>query len=171
MSRLIALAVAALALGAWDAEAAGLRLFIGTIPPGLPAVGDPRAPSLPPNDPRVLPFLAPNDPRVLHLLPGDPRAPLPRPHHAPVTHHPHRDGHLHPRVIVVPQPVFIVAPQRQCLIPGFWSHQWVPHTTTTYLWIRGHWSPDGRWVEGHYAPYTVSSGSYQPVWVPERWVC
>jgi len=64
----------------------------------------------------------------------------------------------------------VVAPQ--CVqLPGSWSYVWVPQTTTYNVWVPGHWSPDGTWVAGHYAPYTHSTGHYQPVWVPGRFVC
>lgn len=71
--------------------------------------------------------------------------------------------HHHPHTVVV-------APQ--CVqLPGSWSYVWVPQTYTYNVWSPGHWSPEGTWVAGHYAPYTHSTGHYQPVWVPGRFTC
>lgn len=75
---------------------------------------------------------------------------------------PHRPGH-HRRVIVVPQTVF-VGPSR-CWQAGYWTYQWVPQTHTYSTWVAGRWSPDGYWIDGHYAPGQVSSGYYHPLWV------
>jgi hypothetical protein len=47
----------------------------------------------------------------------------------------------HGHVIVPPGSPHAAAPP-QCWAPGYWTHQWVP------------WG-----------------GYYQPVWVPDRWVC
>jgi hypothetical protein len=62
-----------------------------------------------------------------------------------------------------------VAPYR-CWQPGYWTHQWVPQAYTYNTWVAGHWSPDGRWVEGHYVPYVHHAGYYQPYWVDGYWV-
>jgi hypothetical protein len=75
-------------------------------------------------------------------------------------HHRHRH---HPSVIVVPQTV-VVTPNR-CWQPGYWTYQFVPQYYTYSTWVAGQWSPDGRWIDGHYAPAQYSSGYYQPVWV------
>ena len=75
---------------------------------------------------------------------------------------PRRPGHGRP-IIVVPQTVF-VTPSR-CWQPGYWTYQWVPQTYTYSTWVAGQWSPDGRWIDGHYAPSQLSSGYYQPLWV------
>lgn len=71
--------------------------------------------------------------------------------------------HHHPHTVVV-------AP-RCAQLPGSWSYVWVPQTTTYNVWVPGHWSPEGTWIAGHYAPYTHSTGHYQPVWVPGRFIC
>ncbi|HEX6211244.1 MAG TPA: hypothetical protein VF136_10735 [Methylomirabilota bacterium] len=75
---------------------------------------------------------------------------------------PHRPGHQRP-VLVVPQTVFVTP--SQCWQPGYWTYQWVPQTYTYSTWVAGRWSPDGYWVDGHYAPSQVSSGYYHPLWV------
>lgn len=84
-------------------------------------------------------------------------------HHA----HPHR---IHPggRVIVLPQPVYIVQPRR-CLAPGYWTYTWVPQSQVYNAWVLGHYSSDALWIEGHYEPRVHTWGSYQPYWIPERW--
>jgi hypothetical protein len=74
----------------------------------------------------------------------------------------HRSGHHRP-VIVAPQTVF-VTPGR-CFQAGYWTYQWVPQYYTYTTWVAGQWSPDGRWIEGHYAPTQYASGYYQPLWV------
>jgi hypothetical protein len=74
----------------------------------------------------------------------------------------HRPGHHRPAV-VVPQTVF-VTPGR-CFQSGYWTYQWVPQTYTYTTWVPGQWSPDGRWIDGHYAPSQYSSGYYHPLWV------
>jgi hypothetical protein len=76
--------------------------------------------------------------------------------------HGHRPRHQRP-VIFVPQTV-VVAPTR-CWQPGYWTYQFVPQYYTYSAWVAGQWSPDGRWIEGHYAPAQYSSGYYQPLWV------
>jgi hypothetical protein len=77
-------------------------------------------------------------------------------------HNGHRPRHHRP-VIVVPQTV-VVTPNR-CWQPGYWTYQFVPQYYTYSTWVAGQWSPDGRWIDGHYAPAQYSSGYYQPVWV------
>jgi hypothetical protein len=74
----------------------------------------------------------------------------------------HRPGHQRP-VIVVPQTVFVTP--SQCWQPGYWTYQWVPQTYTYSTWVAGQWSPDGYWIDGHYAPSQYSSGYYHPLWV------
>ena len=76
--------------------------------------------------------------------------------------HGRRPGH-HRAVIVVPQTVF-VTPSR-CWQPGYWTYQFVPQYYTYSAWVAGQWSPDGRSIDGHYAPAQYSSGYYQPLWV------
>jgi hypothetical protein len=73
-----------------------------------------------------------------------------------------RPGHHRP-VIVVPQTVF-VTPGR-CFQAGYWTYQWVPQSYTYTTWVAGQWSPDGRWIDGHYAPSQYTTGYYQPLWV------
>jgi hypothetical protein len=75
---------------------------------------------------------------------------------------PHRPDHER-RVIVVPQTVF-VTPIR-CWQPGYWTYHWVSQTYAYSTWVPGQWSPDGYWIESHYAPSQVSSGYYHPLWV------
>ena len=77
----------------------------------------------------------------------------------------HQRGHF----FVVPNTVFV--PGTSCLVPGYWSHQWVPQTTWHSVWVPGQWSPDGYWVEGHYEQRPWTTYAQQPVWVPERWAC
>ena len=74
------------------------------------------------------------------------------------------DGRRHHRPGVV-----IVAPSR-CWQAGYWTHQWIPQAYTYNTWVAGHWSPDGRWVDGYYAPYVHHAGSYQPYWVEGYWL-
>jgi hypothetical protein len=83
-----------------------------------------------------------------------------------IDHHDRRrgDGRHHPRPGVV-----IMAPSR-CWQPGYWTHQWVPQAYTYNTWVAGHWSPDGRWIDGHYVPYVHHAGYYQPFWVEGYWV-
>jgi hypothetical protein len=80
----------------------------------------------------------------------------------------HRQPRTH--VIIVPQPVY-VAPSRSCFVPGYWTHQWVPQTAWQTVYMPGYWAADGTWVDSHYAQQPYTTGSYQPVWVPEQWAC
>ena len=84
--------------------------------------------------------------------------------------HPVHPHHLHSggRVIVLPQPVYIVQPRR-CLAPGYWTYPWVPQSYTDYVWVAGQYSSDALWVDGHWEPRVYAAGSYQPYWIPERW--
>jgi hypothetical protein len=75
----------------------------------------------------------------------------------------HRPGHHHRPVVVVPQTVF-VTPGR-CFQQGYWTYQWVPQAYAYTTWVPGQWSPDGRWIDGHYAPSQYTTGYYQPLWV------
>lgn len=74
------------------------------------------------------------------------------------------------RLIIVPTPVF-VAPQRNCLVPGQWTYQWVQQTSWYNAWVPSHYSPEWTWIEGHYEPRPYTTGYYHPVWIPERWAC
>jgi hypothetical protein len=75
---------------------------------------------------------------------------------------PHRPGHQRP-VFIVPQTVFVTP--GQCWQPGYWTYQWVPQTYTYSTWVAGQWSPEGYWIDGHYAPSQYSTGYYHPLWV------
>ena len=79
----------------------------------------------------------------------------------------HRHGHQRP-VVIIPQVVF-VAPNR-CWQPGYWTYQFVPQSYSYSSWVAGQWSPDGEWIEGHYAPSFYNTGYYQPLWV-EGYYC
>ena len=76
--------------------------------------------------------------------------------------HGHRPGHQRP-VIIIPQTVFL-APNR-CWQPGYWTYQFVPQSYSYSTWVAGQWSPDGQWIEGHYAPSFYNTGYYQPLWL------
>jgi hypothetical protein len=76
--------------------------------------------------------------------------------------HDHDGRHRRPHVV-------FVSPSR-CWQPGYWTHQWVPQAHTYNTWMAGHWSPDGRWIEGQYVPYTHTTGYYHPYWVEGYWV-
>ena len=81
-------------------------------------------------------------------------------------HHGQRSGHHHGHhrpVIIIPQTVF-VTPNR-CWQPGYWTYQFVPQSYSYNTWVAGQWSPDGQWIEGHYAPSFYNTGYYQPLWV------
>ena len=79
-----------------------------------------------------------------------------------------RDHRHHRPVIVVPQTVFL-SPNR-CWQPGYWTYQFVPQSYSYNTWVAGQWSPDGQWIEGHYAPSFYNTGYYQPFWV-EGYYC
>jgi len=80
--------------------------------------------------------------------------------------------HVHPHTVVVHPRTVFVSPAPQCAqLPGSWTYVWVPETYSYNVWVPGHWSREGTWIAGHYAPYTHSTGHYQPVWVPGRFVC
>jgi hypothetical protein len=78
--------------------------------------------------------------------------------------------HRHNHVIIVPQPVYVV-PSGNCLVPGYWTYQWVPQTTWQTVYVPGYWTADGAWVDSHYAQQPYAAGAYYPLWVPERWAC
>jgi hypothetical protein len=148
-------------------------LGLGLVALALPlaagvAAADPRFNVLPATDPRVN-VVGPGDPRVNVVAPGDPRV-------SPAVRESfdrfdgrdrdRRPGHRPGEdraVIVVPQTV-IVTPNR-CWQPGYWTYQFVPQYYTYSAWVAGQWSPDGRWIDGHYAPAQYTSGYYQPLWV------
>jgi hypothetical protein len=72
--------------------------------------------------------------------------------------------HVHPKIV-------FVVPRSHCFVPGYWTYRWVPQTTWYTVWVPGHFSPDGIWVEGHYRQQPYTTGYYQQLWVPERWAC
>ena len=101
-----------------------------------------------------------------------------------IHHYPTAQGHIHhtqkpnvghkphhirpvPPVVVIPQPIYFVAPQR-CVVPGYWNYAWVPQSYVTNEWVPGYYNYDALWVEGHYEPRGYTWGYYQPYWVPER---
>lgn len=59
-------------------------------------------------------------------------------------------------------PPVVVSP---CCAAGYWAYQWVPTTSTTYVWVPGYVAEDGTVVAGGYAPQVVTGGYYQPVWI------
>ena len=79
------------------------------------------------------------------------------------------NGHHRPAppVVVIPQPIYFVAPQR-CVVPGYWNYAWVPQTYVTNEWVPGYYNYDAVWIEAHYEPRTYTWGYYQPYWVSER---
>jgi hypothetical protein len=70
-------------------------------------------------------------------------------------------------VVVVPQ-VVVVSPGR-CWQAGYWTYQWVPQSYAYDAWVPAQWSPDGQWIEGHYARAWYNGGGYQPLWVEGYW--
>lgn len=90
-----------------------------------------------------------------------------RPGHVRRFHGPDRPVVVHRPVVIVPQVVF-VTPSR-CWQAGYWAYQWVPQSYTYSTWVAGQWSPDGYWIDGHYAPSVYQSGYYQPLWVEGYW--
>ncbi len=102
-----------------------------------------------------------------------------------IHHYPSAQGHIHhtqkpnvgrkpnhirpvPPVVVIPQPIYFVAPQR-CVVPGYWNYAWVPQSYVTNEWIQGYYNYDAAWIEPHYEPRAYTWGYYQPYWVPERY--
>ena len=150
LARVLAFSVVALsvpALASGPAQATDLRSH--------PSTGTLTTAPPPARTPSVLrggaPGIAVDDRRPGHGRPGHGHG-----------HGHHRPGHHRP-VIVIPQTVF-VTPGR-CFQSGYWTYQWVPQAYTYSTWVAGQWSPDGRWVDGHYAPSQYTSGYYQPLWV------
>ena len=91
--------------------------------------------------------------------------PSPAAAHHPAPHH--RVGPPH-RVIFVP--VF-VAPSYSCVIPGYWTYQWIPQTYWYNVWVPAAYTPDWDWIAGHYEQRPYATGSYQPLWMPARYLC
>jgi hypothetical protein len=96
-----------------------------------------------------------------------------------IHHYPAAQGHIHHTqkpnghrpvrpVVVIPQPIYYVAPQR-CVVPGYWNYAWVPQSYVTNEWVPGHYNYDAAWIEPHYEPRAYTWGYYQPYWVPERY--
>ncbi|HEU4369848.1 MAG TPA: hypothetical protein VFV05_16620 [Methylomirabilota bacterium] len=75
-----------------------------------------------------------------------------------------RHGHHHQH-----QPAVVVVTPRRCWQAGYWTYQWMPQSYSYITWVAGQWSPDGRWIDGHYAPALYYSGFYQPLWVEGYW--
>ena len=74
-------------------------------------------------------------------------------------------------VIIIQSPVYVAAPRAECWAPGYWTYHWVPQVGTSAAWVPGHWAPGGRWIDGHYASQTWSTGYWQPVWTADAWTC
>lgn len=100
-------------------------------------------------------------------------------------HYPTAQGHIHhtqkpnvgqkpnrlrpvPPVVVIPQPIYFVAPQR-CVVPGYWNYAWVPQSYVTNEWVPGYDNYDAVWIEPHYEPRAYTWDYDQPYWVPERY--
>lgn len=92
-------------------------------------------------------------------LPGGP--PLPTPSHVPPPGDHGRPGHR-PTVIIVPPPVYYYSARPA----GSWSYRWVPRYVEMPVWVTGHWTPDGRWSDGHYESRWTDYGAWEPYWVP-----
>lgn len=83
-----------------------------------------------------------------------PPAPIgPQPDRGVPVRPPHRPHH--------PAPV-VISP---CCAAGYWAYQWVPTTSTTYVWVPGYVTESGVLVGGGYQPQVVSGGYYQQVWI------
>jgi len=82
----------------------------------------------------------------------------------------HRVFATHPRtkILVVPSTVYVIRSSPR-LVPGYWTYQWIPQVYTSWVWIPGHYDPNGYWVEGHYVPQTIQTGYYQPAWIGGYW--
>ena len=76
--------------------------------------------------------------------------------------------HPHTNILVVPQTVYVV-PSYPRWVPGYWTYQWIPQVQTSYVWVPAHYDANGYWVEDHYAPQTVQTGYYQPIWISGYW--
>ena len=77
------------------------------------------------------------------------------------------------RVILVPRPYYYapsyVAPPSPRWVPGYWSYQWVPQVSTSYVYVPGYYTAEGVWVESYYTPQLTQTGYYQPVWMEGYW--
>ncbi|HAM59845.1 MAG TPA: hypothetical protein DCQ64_32305 [Candidatus Rokubacteria bacterium] len=78
------------------------------------------------------------------------------------------------RVIVAPRSYYYapsyVAPVYPRWMPGYWTYQWVPRVSTSYVYVPGFYTAEGLWVESHYQPQMIQTGYYQqPVWVEGYW--
>jgi hypothetical protein len=80
-----------------------------------------------------------------------------------------RPGHGRPDHHHFHRPAVIFVSPSRCWQPGYWTYQWVPQAYTYTTWVAGQWSPDGRWIDGHYAPSQYTSGYYQPFWIEGYW--
>jgi hypothetical protein len=110
-----------------------------------------------------------------HRRVTDPRiVPVPPHRVAPDDRRSHGGDHRGTRhvdqVIVIAPPV-VVSSSSRCFVPGYWTYQWVPQSTTSYSWVPGYWASNGSWIQAHWQPYTVTSGSWQPLWIADQWAC
>jgi hypothetical protein len=134
---------------------AGVHTSVGAAPPGGHVRRDlgARHFSFNPDARYGLPLRRHVDPRFV----GPPRAPE------------HRKRH--PRNVVIVSPPVVVSPPASCWVPGQWTYQWVPRITTSHTWVPGSFGPSGAWIDGHWQPIVVSTGYWQPLWIPDRWAC
>ncbi|MGH7306035.1 MAG: hypothetical protein ACRELZ_22350 [Candidatus Rokuibacteriota bacterium] len=105
------------------------------------------------------------DPRYQY---PDPRLQYPDPRQQTLEprQRPHGVHHRVAPVVVITQPVYVVAPP-SCVAPGYWAYSWVPQSYVASVWVPAHYNDDALWVEAHYEPRAYTWGYYQPYWVPE----
>lgn len=108
------------------------------------------------------------DPRTRYRDPVAPHRGSTDSRHGPDGVHRRNDAVHRGAVIVVPQPIVVIAP-RQCHEPGYWAYSWVPQSYVSNVWIPGYYDANALWIEGRYEPRAYAWGYYQPYWVPERW--
>ena len=77
-------------------------------------------------------------------------------------------GPPHTKILLVPSTGYVLNPSPRW-VPGYWTYQWIPQVYTSWVWIPGHYDPNGYWVEGNYAPQAVQTGYYQPIWISGSW--
>lgn len=83
-------------------------------------------------------------------------------------HHRFSVGHPHTKILLVPSAGYIL-PSSPRWVAGYWTYQWIPQVYTSWVWIPGHYDPNGYWVEGNYVPQTIQTGYYQPIWISGSW--
>ena len=83
----------------------------------------------------------------------------------------HHHRHPHQTFIIVQDRVLVAPVAASCFVPGYWTYQWVPQTLTYNVWVSGQYTWDWIWIEGHYEPRAYTTGTYQPLWIPDRRVC